>query len=1320
MGFLNRFRKSYGEFKEEKEKEKRELAEKKRVGEEQRQKELQKQQEEREIRENCESSTYLESLIRSGTKEIILDKNIIFASYIKIEEDDIIIDGRDYIFDGEGRVPFFLIKGKNITIKNVKFKNGHSLYFDSGVAEISEEASCKFIGCIFEDIFSSYNAAICNKGGKLEIYDSNFIHNYNKASSNLSNGGAIFNMGDLKLENCKFFECILYGHSNGGAICNYGKIDASSLNFYTNKSPNGGAIYNHGTLILKDSHFADNSSTVAGAILNEGNLEVYDTKFYNNHAVYVGAIANNGKMTLVRNYFEENHSTEGGAIGVSDNCKIQESTFFENSSEKGGAIFVRGTCDLLLTQCKFENNNSDNGLSIFNNEGHINLVRCEFFNHYYTDKHIIVNEASLDIFDTSFHDNNIEAVILNNSRSSLVISDSKFINNKLYRTLIENKGRLASITRTLFENNDRFQDNSHDIFNYTTLKLNDIKMNDSSSSIYNEGKIKIKSIPNSFEEKISSTPKASVEFSDSLEDEESASVNISGSVDSDEESGSEDVSGSVAFDNESESIMDVRTKGLESNVTQDITDKKTVSIYNFSYLDNLIQEIRVKELLGEETNKEIILDHDIELDDDEVMFYEGGIVLDIDDLIIDGNNFSISGENLSRIFLIAAKNITLKNIKFVRGFADKNYQGFFKSGGGAILSNSFSDFKMENCKFYENESLMYGGALHNRGTANLENTEFSTNVANRGGAIANEGSIYIKISHLENNTAEDHGGAIANLSNMELIDANLFNNGSKNYGYAIMNWGDLKVDGSKFIKNNEGREEDSVLYNVTGSSLIISNTCFKENSVTAINNSKNCKCEITNSKFIAGGDSAINNLGELFVDGSYFESNIARFNGGAINSESSLTVTNSVFDGNSSNIEGGAIYQNGEYTKLVNVASVIEGALKIEDHNHPIIVRDSIFKNNQANDAGGAISFFGDYEFDNLKFENNESSIGMDIANVKEGCRNYKEFKVDFFSSSIKSKYFEDEENGLFSSLRELPNDDNDEDLLSSSNESTDIEEASDESIDIEDTQDEKFDSWGHDFKYLDDLIHSGVKKISLDDDVVITYEELSNYPNGIKLDVDDLEIEGNKKTISAQGKTRIFEIFGKNISLKDLTLSNGTSDEGGAIYVHEDSHLKMRNVFVMDSHAKFNGGGLYNKGKLEFRNVSFIDNIAKENNGGGIFNDKTGDMSLMLCGFYTNEAGENGGGIYNIGPMEIKKNSRVFQNKAKKGGGMYLTNLEAVIKDKRGNSKLEVPLIKLSDVGFVSNTAEDSDGALAFKDEKKLKLKKCKFNTNSPKGKFD
>lgn len=61
-------------------------------------------------------------------------------------------------------------------------------------------------------------------------------------------------------------------------------------------------------------------------------------------------------------------------------------------------------------------------------------------------------------------------------------------------------------------------------------------------------------------------------------------------------------------------------------------------------------------------------------------------------------------------------------------------------------------------------------------------------------------------------------------------------------------------------------------------------------------------------------------------------------------------------------------------------------------------------------------------------------------------------------------------------------------------------------------------------FKYLDDLIHSGAKEIVLDSDIVLGDGEESEYEDGIRLDVDDLIIDGNGHGIDARGKARIFE----------------------------------------------------------------------------------------------------------------------------------------------------------------------------------------------------
>ena len=68
-----------------------------------------------------------------------------------------------------------------------------------------------------------------------------------------------------------------------------------------------------------------------------------------------------------------------------------------------------------------------------------------------------------------------------------------------------------------------------------------------------------------------------------------------------------------------------------------------------------------------------------------------------------------------------------------------------------------------------------------------------------------------------------------------------------------------------------------------------------------------------------------------------------------------------------------------------------------------------------------------------------------------------------------------------------------------------------------------------HNFKYLDDLIHSGVKEIVLDSDIELDpTNERREYLNGIKLDVDDLTIDGNGYAIDALKSARIFYCTGK------------------------------------------------------------------------------------------------------------------------------------------------------------------------------------------------
>ena len=141
-------------------------------------------------------------------------------------------------------------------------------------------------------------------------------------------------------------------------------------------------------------------------------------------------------------------------------------------------------------------------------------------------------------------------------------------------------------------------------------------------------------------------------------------------------------------------------------------------------------------------------------------------------------------------------------------------------------------------------------------------------------------------------------------------------------------------------------------------------------------------------------------------------------------------------------------------------------------------------------------------------------------------------------------------------------------------------------------------------FKYLDDLIHSGVKEIVLDSDIVL-YDDESDSLDGIKLDVDDLVICGNGHTIDV-GERRIFYCTGKNITIKNIILSGAVNFYGGAIY--NEGELTITESTLNYNLATGDGGAIYNEGELTITESTLNENRAKYYSssglGGAIYNN--------------------------------------------------------------------------------------------------------------------
>lgn len=785
---------------------------------------------------------YLDDLIH-GSIKIVLDADIVldddeefyYKEGINLDIDDLIIDGDGHYIDARRKTRIFNCTGKNILLRNIKFKNGFSkenggaIFIDYGELSIMEST-------FNENKSQEYAGAVYNDKGILNISNSTFNEN-----SSSMNAGAIFNN---------------MGTSN---------IIGSTFNENSSKH-DGGAIGNYsGEFSITDSTFNKNVSDDGGAIKNSGNIDITDSRFNENHAIKCGGVIYNdfGHFTINNATFQGNSSTrDGGAIfiGHGSELRIMKSTFTGNISKihYGGAIYNENG-SLSIFKSTFDDNESVEGGAIVNENGNFKIFGCEFLNN--NSLYVIIkNMDFLQIYDSNFIANHAKKILDNDEKSVLSIFNGEFKDNDVSESLIFNNGKSCVIERTLFEN-----DISYNIINQSELNLLNPKIGNGGKTILNEGIIFIKNLSPNILERIYGE-------------------------------------GAV------EDVFDIVPDG----------DK-----FDFGYLDKLIRECN---------GRKIVLDHDVCLEKYEQSFYEGGIELDIDNLVIDGNGKTIDGVDKSRIFIITGKNITLRNIIFKNGHSHKNYDNSFNSHGGAIKINHNLDLRVENCKFINNNSEDDGGAIYNNGgkLAVIESM-LSENTANSyGGAIDNNGGmLLISDSRFDGNTVnENHscGGAIHSEGTMEINRTSLKKNavnGKYSCGGAIHSTGVLKITQSVLSENAVDYQElychgGAIYFN---GKLTITESILNENTARdggAINVDHGSELRITKSEFSgntsvdSGG--AINNWGFSTIIHSRLYENKAGCGGGAICNcpGGQLNVSASVINNNTASEKygGGAVYNN--------------------------------------------------------------------------------------------------------------------------------------------------------------------------------------------------------------------------------------------------------------------------------------------------------------------------------------------------------------------------------------------------------------------------
>ena len=178
--------------------------------------------------------------------------------------------------------------------------------------------------------------------------------------------------------------------------------------------------------------------------------------------------------------------------------------------------------------------------------------------------------------------------------------------------------------------------------------------------------------------------------------------------------------------------------------------------------------------------------------------------------------------------------------------------------------------------------------------------------------------------------------------------------------------------------------------------------------------------------------------------------------------------------------------------------------------------------------------------------------------------------------------------------------------------------------------------------------------------------DDIITVPAGTFTLIDVLEISGTDKLtivgagagntiIDGGGFVRVFEVLSfATLEISSLLIANGSSGNGGGIFIASGGTLAMSNGTVAGNRAD-RGGGIRNNGSLTLTNSTVSGNTATRD-GGGLVNGSSATATLTNVTVSGNTAME-GGGIWNFIGTVTLTGSTVRDNEATGGNGGGLLN---------------------------------------------------------------
>lgn len=576
---------------------------------------------------------------------------------------------------------------------------------------------------------------------------------------------------------------------------------------------------------------------------------------------------------------------------------------------------------------------------------------------------------------------------------------------------------------------------------------------------------------------------------------------------------------------------------------------------------------------------------------------------------------TLDGKNTNRIMYITGKNVKIVGVNFINGYVLGNDAN--TGSGGAIYSTG-SNTTIDNCNFIDNKAP---------GNSDSGTDGFA-------GAIYFSGAnAQLLNSYFENNTARC-GGAIRIASSYSIVDNCTFIN---NVAKAPVNYPSTPAvyGGSVYVSTSNVKIKNSIFENnkINDGSAYGGAIFYQKNN----NNFEIDNCSFTNNTAKRGGALFFNQLNNILVKNSLFYNNNASDRGGAIclteSSNKNITILYSIFLNNTATNYGSAVELE-SYKNFTMNYCILEGNSKnVGILSYGNIDANSIYNYN--------LNYWGFNSTDNFNYTNitinhagNPNIKNLDNWIVlKHTPDTFLNQHTNMTLSWVLNDGSELDENlpdyTLYLS-NNLPNNLKENSVLISNNTgkfSYIIDTIGDDTVTIKSFTEKQLDSFNLEVYEIGKSKTSQIKPVS-DNQIIYLNNTYYNWDGTINITNDNVIIyggfkpasgdgwDGNTSTLDGFGHL-IMNITGNNVKLVGIKFINGTSSDGGALYVK--NNVVIENCEFINNTATSKGGAIFVANPVASQSDVNPDIYA---------NPVTYSISLKNCLFENNTALQ-GGAVY-------------------------------------------------------------------------------------------